>query len=981
MEHWRVQYLGLREIPLGLDDFELTTFFSYDAGEQRLIASRRSALHRLALALHIGFVRMSGRTLDALERVPKRLWSHIAKQVHEQAPEIATLRSLYSERPRTLADHQKIAYEALGFQRMTEHQRRYVVRWLRETLVGRSGTAALLPELKRWFYEHRILLIADRELRRLIADAVRDRETQLLEELKRAYGEERLGSWDKALVATRPAGQALQSWLIQAPLKQSTRQISRMFDRLDVLREMGACSGWPEEINEAAVRFYGRRCANRPPTVSKRIKPGRRLLEVGCFLRYAACSVTDQIFLMIRRWIKAMANKAGKDTAPRAIDAQARLRELAKAVRALAADEALSLEELRARLIAAAEKSTQEGAISMAALARAWLIEHSRQARAVLAQLCEVPIESDGAHPVTSALAVLKEVYAAKARVLPGDVAIDLGRRWREAIEDADRAKALRAFEWATLFKLRVSLRNGSVFVGHSFGFRGHAALLIPQEDWQAQRNHHYGHLELPQDPKEFIGKIRSVLERRVADFAKDAAAGLVRVDDTGIHLTPQAPTPEAQRVADLRRALYAHRGTGQLAEMLLYVDSKVRFSWQLLGREPYNRKELLLVYASLLNLGTAMTAAAVARMVPSLSAESVRQMSKRLCDERNLRAAADSVFQYLQRFEIAEHWGRSDLASSDMISLQTPRAIWQARADPRRKTASIGVYGHVHDRWGVFYDQPIVLNRRQAGAALEGMVRQQVATELNQLAVDTHGFTYFSMLQSKLLRFDLCPRLADLKSRRLHLPVGASVPDVLRSVVDCDLNEPRMEAAYDELVRIATSIRVGRCSAVQALDRYGTDARGQQAYDAGVQLGMMLTSVYLIDYFTNAAFRAEVQHALNRGESMNTLKRAIHDGQVPLDLAKREESMAGVSSALSLLCNLVMAWNTEGMQTALDGIRAQGGEPSDDDLRRIAPTGIEDINLRGTFDFPVEKYAARLLPSSVPAAKRTDVRVGKGEP
>ena len=30
-------------------------------------------------------------------------------------------------------------------------------------------------------------------------------------------------------------------------------------------------------------------------------------------------------------------------------------------------------------------------------------------------------------------------------------------------------------------------------------------------------------------------------------------------------------------------------------------------------------------------------------------------------------------------------------------------------------------------------------------------------------------------------------------------------------------------------------------------------------------------------------------------------------------------------------------------------------------DLRRIAPTNIEGINLRGTFNFPVERYAQRM--------------------
>ena len=69
------------------------------------------------------------------------------------------------------------------------------------------------------------------------------------------------------------------------------------------------------------------------------------------------------------------------------------------------------------------------------------------------------------------------------------------------------------------------------------------------------------------------------------------------------------------------------------------------------------------------------------------------------------------------------------------------------------------------------------MLNRRQAGAAIEGAMRQQ-HVELEKLAVDTHGFTYFAMALAKLLGFDLCPRLADLGDRKLFVPRGIEVPD-----------------------------------------------------------------------------------------------------------------------------------------------------------------------------------------------------------
>ena len=970
MEHWRAPYLGLREIPAGLDDFELTTFFTYSAEERAIISARRSGLHRLAVALHIGFVRMSGRCLDAVDRVPKRLWLHIGEQIGFEAPDIATLRSLYSERARTLVDHQVLAYESLGFRQMTEHQKRYVVRWLREALAGSTSGGSILPELKRWFYEHRILLVADRELKRLIVSATVDIEQKLVSGLELAYKSTTLERWGAQLHQLRSDGQTTQTWLWAAPLKQSTVQIAELFAKVDYLKALGVQDPWPTVVNDAAVRLYGKRCAYRAPSANRRITSLRRSIEIACFMRYALCTTSDQLLIMLRRWIRKMVNKAAVETAPSYPDAKERLQELAQAVRDLAADKALSDNALRARLDALAESTLKDVRMSRAAMGRAWLIEHPQQARAILAKLLTLPLEAEGAHVVLNAFDVLRIIYASRSRELPTDVQVDFGRRWKDALSSADRNRALAAFEWATLLKLRIALRNGSVFLAHSFAFRGHASLLIPRANWQAHRHSHYGQLKLPVDPQEFLGPIKEQLALRTRQFSDSVAAGRVRLDLDGMHLDKVAASPEANQVLALRRALYAERAPGQIAEMMLQIDSKVRFSWLLLGREPHSRSELLLTYAGIMALSTAMSAAQVARMMPGLSAEAIRQMTKRLADDRKLRLASDAALQYVLRFEIAKHWGRAELASSDMMSLETPRAIWQARADPRRKTNSIGVYTHVMDRWGIFYDQPIVLNRRQAGAAIEGVVRQSAVEDVGQLAVDTHGYTHFAMAQAKLLRFDLCPQLADMSKRRLHAFADGYIPDNLLAVMRGDLDEAKIEAAYDELVRVASSVRVGQCSAVQMMDRYGSDARGQAVYEAGVDLGKALCAIFQMDYHLNAAFRGEMRHVLNRGESMHTLQRAIHDGMIPVDLAKRDDSLAGISSALSLMCNIVMGWNAEHMQRAYERIRAEGAEPVGEDMRRVAPTNIEGINLRGTFEFPVEKYAERILPSSVAASQ-----------
>ncbi len=50
---------------------------------------------------------------------------------------------------------------------------------------------------------------------------------------------------------------------------------------------------------------------------------------------------------------------------------------------------------------------------------------------------------------------------------------------------------------------------------------------------------------------------------------------------------------------------------------------------------------------------------------------------------------------------------------------------LWNARTDPKRRVFATGAYTHVLDQWGTIYDQPIVLGKRQAVAAIQGVTNQ----------------------------------------------------------------------------------------------------------------------------------------------------------------------------------------------------------------------------------------------------------------
>jgi hypothetical protein len=103
------------------------------------------------------------------------------------------------------------------------------------------------------------------------------------------------------------------------------------------------------------------------------------------------------------------------------------------------------------------------------------------------------------------------------------------------------------------------------------------------------------------------------------------------------------------------------------------------------------------------------------------------------------------------------------------------------------------------------------------------------------------------------------------------------------------------------------------------------------------------------------------------------SLERAIYSGRVNPMQARRSDDMQAVADALTLLANIVMAWNTSRMQAVLDRWSTRRRLVPSELIGRIAPTRLEGINLRGVFRFPVERYAERLLPSQ--SAPKTSAR------
>jgi len=407
MQSWHTTYLGLKDLPRELSAFELQTFFTFSRAERAVIDIRRTDTHMLGLALHMGFLRMSGRSLNTLRIVPISIWKHLGQELGVRPPELASLKAMYV-RGRTLFDHQQIAQETLGFHWMTEHQRRAFVRVMRDEVTRLSDKDQLLTFGRRWLYDHKLLIEHDRALRSQIVAALDLLESDTSASIAATVPSDTLDKWRRTLSEFRTDGQIQQSWFWEAPAKHSTVQIAQVFERIDLLYSLDVHKHLGD-LSDPIVRRYARQLASRPPSVGARIKEPRRTVEVACFLRYCLLTTTDQAILMIQRRVADLWRMA-REEVPDTVNWAVLYKKLLTDLASITEQDKLAEGELRARVVELLAASQQAKPPSRASLVRERLFEGIRPVRSLLAEIGKLPWQAEEDNPVLIALKqLLKE--------------------------------------------------------------------------------------------------------------------------------------------------------------------------------------------------------------------------------------------------------------------------------------------------------------------------------------------------------------------------------------------------------------------------------------------------------------------------------------------------------------------------------------------------------------------------------------------
>ncbi len=301
MQGWRLGFLGIESIPPWLGEFEVEQFFRLSPSEIATVKTRRGDQKQLGLALHVGFLRMSGRQLNSTDVIHWRILSFLGVQLNVSAPRVASLRALYPRRP-TLHEHQRLAKALLGFRKMTEPVRRQLVGHLRQTRGSASEPAELLINARQWLYEHRYLICSERELLDICRAVLIDHKSKLVKEIGKLIPLKQRKRWVAELSKIRPelGDRTYLEWLRQSPRQRRGQGLVGAFERIHFLLDLKVGEIALPTMPIVLLKSYANRISRLKLTRFNRLRPDSKTVGLPCFLQMTLWSTTDEA---IEAWI------------------------------------------------------------------------------------------------------------------------------------------------------------------------------------------------------------------------------------------------------------------------------------------------------------------------------------------------------------------------------------------------------------------------------------------------------------------------------------------------------------------------------------------------------------------------------------------------------------------------------------------------------------------------------------------------------
>lgn len=232
----------------------------------------------------------------------------------------------------------------------------------------------------------------------------------------------------------------------------------------------------------------------------------------------------------------------------------------------------------------------------------------------------------------------------------------------------------------------------------------------------------------------------------------------------------------------------------------------------------------------------------------------------------------------------------------------------------------------------------------------LDGLLYHESDLRIEEHYTDTAGFTDHVFALMHLLGFRFAPRIRDLADTKLYVPNSDADYAGLKPMLGGTLNIRQIRTHWDEILRLAASIKQGTVTASLMLRKLGSYPRQNGLAVALRELGRIERTLFVLDWLQSVELRRRVQVGLNKGESRNALARAVFFNRLGEIRDRSFEQQRYRASGLNLVTAAIVLWNTVYLGRAIKALEESGNPVDPALLQYLSPLGWEHINLTGDY-------------------------------
>ena len=953
----------------------------YTMSSEDLAAAQRCRgdHNRLGYALMLCTLRHPGRALRAGERPPAAMVEFVAEQVGT----VPGAMDDYVGAERSRQRHAIECQEHLGLRPFGRRAYAELLDALLPQAIESDKLAVLAGLVMQTCRERRIVAPSPAALERLCSDLRHQARREVHRRLTHGLSAEQRRGLDALVQRRENTGQNWLTWLRQMPQAAKPSAMLGLIARLEHVRAIGIEPGRGHQVHQARLAQLAREAARVTVQHVADYERQRRhatLVAIGLDL---GAVLTDQAIDLFDRLVGAMFRKAEGRQA-RAFQADARA--INDKVRLYA--------RVGAAVIAAQEKKQDAFAAITGVIAWERFRTSVAEAEALMRPEEFDAYENIGEHyagvrrwspafldafafegmpaaaSLLRAIEVLREANRKGSAVLPKSAPTGFVRqRWASLVLPSgiiDR----RHYELCVLSELRGRLQAGDIWVSGSRRYRSFEERLISEGTLDELQQAGTLPIAVEPDFEQFIAGRRMLLDARLAAVDARAKDGLL--PDVSIHrgVLKVAPTekstpPEAEALAARLYAMLPRvRITDLMAEVAGWTLFPDCFTHLQTGIAAADTRTLLAgLLADGLNLG-------LTRMAEACSVASLGQLAWtsdwHIRDETYALALRRLINQQ-QREPFAARFGSGTASSSDGQFFQ---AAGFGR-DASRLNAHYGqkpgfkVYTHLSDRYGPFFTKLIAATASEALHVLDALLYHQSEVPIGRHHTDGGGDSDHVFALCSLLGFQFAPRIPDLKHRRLYSFGKPSDHPTLEPLIAGRINLALIRAHWKAILRIVASIRTGTVTALVIMRQLAAYPRQNGVAAALRELGRLERTLFTLDWIEDPELRRSTGQELNKGESRNSLARAVFIHRLGEIRDRTYENQQHRASGLNLVVTAIILWNTRYLERAVAMLRQTEDVP-DHLLAHLSPLGWEHVNLTGDYIWAASaatEDASRLRP------------------